>query len=258
MSNDRIKAAADLLEKARSGAKLLSDTSNAALPRNVDEAYKVQAELARRAGKVGAWKIAGVTEQQKKGLNVDGPVGGTIFASGIQASPATYAHKSFIKPLIECEIAYQLGKDLPPRDKPYTRAEVEDAIAAVHGAIEVADTRLPPGQPGALVLADSIGNGGFVYGPPKTDWRKIDVLTQTVTLRFDGKEMARGLGNATLGDPLASVVILANHQPKDGEGLKAGQIITTGSCTGALPIAAGSEAVADFGPLGEVRVRFTT
>jgi 2-keto-4-pentenoate hydratase len=84
------------------------------------------------------------------------------------------------------------------------------------------------------------------------------VPKHNVVLRFDGKEIARGVGSAILGDPLAAVVMLANGQPKDGEGLRAGQIVTTGSCTGALPIAAGVEAVADFGALGEVRVRYTS
>lgn len=257
MTNDRVAAAADLLQQARGGATLLSDTSNPALPRDIAEGYAVQAELARRAGKTGAWKVSGVDDKQKQGLKIDRPVGGRIFAMGVQASPATFPHKRFIKPLIECEFAFALGKDLPPRDKPYTRDEVEAAIAALHPAIEIADTRLPPGSPGAVVLADSIGNGGFVYGAAHKDWRKIDVPKHNVVLRMDGKEIARGIGSAILGDPLSAVVMLANGQPRDGEGLRAGQIVTTGSCTGALPIAAGAEAVADFGTLGEVRVRFT-
>jgi 2-keto-4-pentenoate hydratase len=257
MTNDRVAAAADLLEKARGGAKLLSDVSNAALPRDLAEGYRVQAELARRAGKVGAWKVSGVDDKQKQNMKVDAPIGGRIFAKYVQASPAKFEHKRFIKPLIECEFAFALAKDLPARDKPYTRADVEAAIGALHPAIEIADTRLPAGPPPAVLLADSIGNGAFVYGEAHKDWRKIDVPKHNVVLRIDGKEIARGVGSAILGDPLAAVVMLANAQPKDGEGLRAGQIVTTGSCTGALPIAAGAEAVADFGVLGEVRVRFT-
>jgi 2-keto-4-pentenoate hydratase len=109
-----------------------------------------------------------------------------------------------------------------------------------------------------VVLADRIGNAGYVVGTAKKEWRSVDVPKQEIVLRFDGKEIARGTGAAILGgDPLATVVLLANNQPKDSEGLHAGQIITTGSCAGAHPIPAGAEAVADFGSLGEVRVRFT-
>ncbi len=75
---------------------------------------------------------------------------------------------------------------------------------------------------------------GTSYGAAKKEWRSVDVPKHEIVLRFDGKEIARGTGAAILGgDPLATVVLLANNQPKDSEGLRAGQIITTGSCAGA-------------------------
>ena len=38
---------------------------------------------------------------------------------------------------IEAEVAFRLGRDLPPRAAPYTRAEVMAALATAHPAIEV-------------------------------------------------------------------------------------------------------------------------
>ena len=42
---------------------------------------------------------------------------------------------------IEAEIAYSFARDLPPEDAPYSREAVLDAIASMHPAIEVVDTR---------------------------------------------------------------------------------------------------------------------
>ena len=40
------------------------------------------------------------------------------------------------------------------------------------------------------------------------------------------------------------------------DGIKAGEVVSTGTCTGVTPIAPGQTLVADFGDLGRVEVRF--
>jgi 2-keto-4-pentenoate hydratase len=52
------------------------------------------------------------------------------------------------------------------------------------------------------------------------------------------------------------VTALANAQPLPAGGLKAGQIVTTGTCTTPLPLQRG-EYVADFGVLGSVKLSVT-
>ena len=47
-----------------------------------------------------------------------------------------------------------------------------------------------------------------------------------------------------------------NQLSGQGLTLKAGEIVTTGTCATPLPIAPGDEMVADFGVLGRVSVRF--
>ena len=69
--------------------------------------------------------------------------------------------------------------------------------------------------------------------------------------------MADGSGRAILdGDPFATVVMLANAPPDETRGLLAGDIVTTGSCTGA-PLVPGEGAYrAEFGRLGSVEFAF--
>jgi 2-keto-4-pentenoate hydratase len=59
-----------------------------------------------------------------------------------------------------------------------------------------------------------------------------------------------------LGDPRIALTWLANHLSKRGIGLKAGDIVTTGTCITPLPIAPGDRVIAEFLGLGQVTVAF--
>jgi len=54
------------------------------------------------------------------------------------------------------------------------------------------------------------------------------------------------------GDPFGTVVMLANAPPDTARGLVAGDIVTTGSCTGAPSLPGPGAYRADFGRLGGV------
>jgi 2-keto-4-pentenoate hydratase len=245
---------ADILEAARRAARRPAALPQASLPADFAAAYRIQAELARRSGGTGGWKIAALVGEQQAKLGVDRPIAARILRPYVHQSPARLAASRFVQPAYECEFAFRLGRDLPPRAKPYDTAEIEAAIAALHPAIEIADSRVGAGAPALLVLADCFGNGAFIHGPGRSDWRSFDLATHAMTLRIDGNEAARGSGAAVPGGPVAALLALANHQPAEGEGLKVGQYVTTGSCTGMTPMKAGQVAVADFGSLGNVRV----
>ena len=63
-------------------------------------------------------------------------------------------------------------------------------------------------------------------------------------------------GARALGDPLAVMVWLANQQSARGRGMKAGEIVSTGTCTGLDAVRAGQCARAQFGVLGAVEAAF--
>jgi 2-keto-4-pentenoate hydratase len=156
-------------------------------------------------------------------------------------------------PLLECEVAFLLGVDLPPRQQSYTRSEIEAAVEAVVPAMEIADSRWPANAPGLLKLADSMGNGAFIAGAPLRDWRKLDLDELAITLKHDGSVTERGSSARILGNPLRAVIALANAQPLPAGGLKRGQIITTGTCPTPIPPKPGVY-VGEFGALGTLRL----
>jgi 2-keto-4-pentenoate hydratase len=243
---------ADVLARARAEVRVLDAGPWTAEVTSVDQAYQVQSQLAARDGHtVQGWKVTALIPAQQRSYLTDRPVAGALLAPFVHAAPAVLSAAQFIVPLLECEVAFVLGADLPPRQQAYTRSDIEAIIEAVMPAMEIADGRWPANAPDLLKLADSMGNGAFISGTPVRDWRKLDLDNLAVTLTHDGAVVERSA--RILGNPLLAVVALANAQPLPADGLKRGQIVTTGTCTTPIPPKRGVY-VGEFGALGTLRL----
>lgn len=250
MNQTTIDKVADLLIAARrSGVKspgLPADIR----PTEDEDAFAVQEAVVRKLGvTVGGWKV-GVP-------GTAAPSYAPIFAEDVVAPPQHFAVDRLTLRGVEGEIAIKLGRDLPARGSDYSRAEVEAAIASVHPVIEVVDSRYADFAAATYheKLADNVSNGALVVGPAVTDWKKLDLGKIPVKFTVGGAVLTEKVGGVPGNDPVGSLLWLANRLRTRG-GLKAGQVITTGSCTG-LPLAkAGDSVTTRFEGLGEVTVSF--
>jgi len=253
--------AARALADARRSAVALRALPPGAVASDLGGAYAVQRAVADSLGEVRGWKVSALTAAQQQAMGVPRPVGGPLLAPWFHTAPATVALSNFIAPRLECEFAFELGRDLPERDTPYSRAEVAAAISALRIGVEVTDSRLPPASPFLAELADGFNNGAYVVGPACADWQHIAFASHSIVLatatRVATIELALGNGQPVLdGDPFAAVVLLANAQPPGYGGLRAGQIVTTGTCTGVVAVPGPCTVDADFGTLGRIRLTF--
>ena len=158
----------------------------------------------------------------------------------------------------EPEFAFRMAGDLPPRPVPYTRQEVLDAVASLHPAIEIPDSRFSDfvSAGAAQIIADNACAHLFVLGAPtSSNWRALDLVEQKPVIQLRGKTFI-GHGKNVLGDPLIALTWLANELRQLGVPLRAGQVVTTGTCHPPLPIQSGDVMEADFGAIGKVSVRF--
>ena len=158
----------------------------------------------------------------------------------------------------EPEFAFRMAKDLPPRSEPYTAREVLDAVGTLHPAIEIPDSRFFDftSAGAAQIIADNACAHLFVLGAPiSANWRALDLVEQRPVITLRDKQFI-GHGKNVLGDPLKALAWLANELRQLGVTLKAGQIVTTGTCHPPLPIQSGDVFAADFGVLGKVSVGF--
>ncbi len=115
---------------------------------------------------------------------------------------------------------------------------------------------MPYGDAGSVV-ADCMLNAAMVLGTPIADWRGLDIPRHAVRLTIDGAVKGEGTGSDALGDPRNVLDWVVEKLRAAGVGLKQGQILSTGTCTGVIPFARDQTAVADFGTLGRVEVCFT-
>ncbi|MGE4219081.1 MAG: 2-keto-4-pentenoate hydratase [Alphaproteobacteria bacterium] len=246
---DAGRMAAALIEARRAEGSLTWPE----VPGSLDEAYAVlDAIVAQSGDTLGGWKVAMTNPASLEKMKTHEAAYGQLLGSYIYPDGVRLKTGADCMRRVECEYAFRLGRDLPSRTKPYTEAEVADAVATLHPAIEIAHCRLQGAfDVGAkAIIADYCGNYAFIYGEGVADWRGLDIQDQPVTLQVDGQTVATGCGREVLGNPLTSLAFLANKLSARGMGLKAGEFVTTGTTMGMHASPQRCRLVADFGPLG--------
>jgi 2-keto-4-pentenoate hydratase len=241
--------AVEALLAARRTGHPLSALPPGTVPTNDGEAYAIQDRVAARLGPVAGWKVGATSptaEPFRAALHAT-----TLWADGDRL-PAT----RFRRIGIEAEIVYRLARDLPPRDQPYARPEVLGAVASMHPAIEIIDSRFA-----ALTAVDTLSqradqqnHGALAVGPGLSSWTAIDPTSLPVRLTIEEVVRAEGTGGNSAVDPVRLLVWLANHGSRSLGGLRAGQVVTTGSCTGTIFVRPGTRARAAFAGLGSIEI----
>lgn len=258
MDEENIARAAELIVGAMDQRTRITFAEGCS-PQDMAEGYVIQDAVTERLGleSVG-WKIGATNDAAQKARSLREPVSGRLFRSLTFSSPAHFSMAGFSVPQIECEFAFRLAGDLPAAAAPFGREQIAGAIATMIPAIEVADSRRAADvwADGAGLVADNVGHGAQVLGGDVETWRDFDLAGHRVSLSINGVGVAQGRGGDVLGHPLAALTWLANHLARRGFDLAAGQVVTTGSCTGLTPVAAGDTCTADFGDLGAVVVSF--
>ena len=260
LDENQIEAASRTLhDHWRAGTKL-AGLEAGLRPRDRAEAYAIQAAIETHyRGKLFGWKIAATSEAGQKHINVDGPMAGRILSETVIVDGGTASMAGNEMRVAEPEFAFRMRADVPPRGSPYSVQEVLDAVETLHPAIEIPDSRFADfvGAGEAQLIADNACAHQFVLGPATTvDWRAVDLVEERPVITMRGERFT-GHGKNVLGDPRIALAWLANELRGLGINLKAGRVVTTGTCHPPLPIAAGDFFAADFGVLGKVSVGFS-
>jgi 2-keto-4-pentenoate hydratase len=229
-------------------------------PRDRAEGYAIQAAIEHGSvADLFGWKIAATSEAGQKHINVGGPMAGRILAETVIPDGGMASMAGNEMRVAEPEFAFRMAADLPPRSQDYTVQQVLDAVGTLHPAIEIPDSRFSDfvSAGAAQIIADNACAHLFVLGAPTTaNWRSLDLVEERpiITLR---EKLFIGHGRNVLGDPRIALAWLANELRQLGATLRAGQIVTTGTCHPPLPIQSGDSFAVDFGALGKVSVGFS-
>ena len=244
------EAAAQFLAAARKsgvpGARLSEDIR----PADLDSALVIQRRIVAILGQtIGGWKCSVPSDAR--------PIlAAPIFASSIhRTSPCTIVATGDIA-RIEPEVAFVMGRDLPQRATPYSEVEIRSAIAEPRLVLELLDTRYI--QPGVVswpeMMADCVQNQGLFVGPTFAEGLDAQLRKMVVTVRGESGVLSTHDGHHGDGHPLNPLYWLANFLAGRGEGLRAGQIVTTGSYAGAIEVPIGQPLTVTYGELGQVAI----
>lgn len=251
--NDRMRQAAELLLKARREVMPIHELPGNLRPYALDEAYGLQDIMAQALSPIGGWKIGAPTPEAIPVFSAM-PLWGGFAASGDRIGSAFKRLRG-----VEAEIAFCIGKDLPRRNRPYSREEVIDAIDSAHPAIELLESAYfdVDKVDRFSLIGDLQMNGGFVRGEAVPDWQNYNLAEESISVTIDGKKIFEATASNSAGTDLIRLVTwLANEGSYRTGGLQSGQWVPTGSWSGKAFANAGSKVEACFSHFGAVTLTF--
>jgi 2-keto-4-pentenoate hydratase len=222
-------------------------------PTDVDGAYAVQTINTRvweAQGRRIVGRKAGLTAKAvQTQLGVDQPDFGALFEDMRVADGGALDPAKALQPKAEAEIAFVLGADLPDPDT--SVEQVAAAVASVHAAIEIVDSRIADWK---ITFADTVSDNGssafFVLADKGLPLGGLDLEGAAMEMRVNGAVVSTGVGAAALGNPLNAAAWLAQTLAARGEPLRAGDILLAGALGPMVALTPGDDVVADIGGIG--------
>ena len=260
---DRKAKAADLLMQSRLKMKRWEKLPEECRPQTPTEGYEVQDLLAERlisnyGGHPVGYKIACTNKSAQELLGLDEPFYGRLLSASVYRNPARVDADNFFMRVIEPEFGFKMNSDLPPENMPFDPEAVAAAVGAVLPAIEIVDSRYTDWttMDGPSLIADNGCHGAWVQGEPLNDWKAYDLPALAVRLIVNDEVVREGRGDMIMGHPINALTWLANRLGRLGRGLKAGDLISTGTCAEIYHAEAGERIRAEFGPVGSIELTF--
>jgi len=221
---------------------------------SLDEAYRVQLQVLDRFVASGetqsGWKVGAtaLAVLRQHGLDLTEPLFGYLLASGELASPAMIDTAAMVRGGVENELCLTVGRRL--RGPSVTFEDALGAIDAVQPAIEVVEHRVDPRIDVNLLVADDLERYAYVVGPrvPMPPAGRLDQVRLDVVV--NGRVEVSATGAEVLGNPVNSLVWLANRLAAFDRSIEPGMQVMSGSFTRQLPLVPGDRVEARFDVIG--------
>ena len=225
----------------------------------IEDAYQIQLRMIQRridAGETIVGKKIGVTSKiVMQMLKVDQPDFGQMTSGMVFSEGEAIRTDSMIAPKAEAEVAFVLKSDL--MGPGVTAADVLRATDFVVPCFEIVDSRIKDWKIKIQdTVADNASCGVLTLGGARKSPRQLDLALAGMVLEKNGEIISTSAGAAVQGSPVNAVAWLANTLGRLGIGLKAGEIILSGSQSPLVPVKAGDSLYCSVGGLGGTSVRF--
>ena len=200
--------------------------------------------LAKQLGRPVGYKVGLTNPAAQQRFGVPHPLAGAIYEATLRLRDGDEVPARFAAvPAVEADLLVRVRDE--GINAARTHEEVLRHIDQVIPFIELPDLVVPPAKlDGPNLLAINVGARLGVSGAPipaRADAEFAAALgSMTVSMVDDaGKELARAPGTALLGHPLNVLPWLAEDLAKRGKKLQAGDVVSLGGFSPALPAEAG-------------------
>jgi len=259
MNADKIRHYGDALYDALLSRTPIDPITDRESDMTIEDAYQIQLRMIQRrvdAGETIVGKKIGVTSRVVQNmLGVDQPDFGQMTSGMVFNEGDAIVVSDMIAPRAEAEVAFMLKHDL--MGPGVTAADVLRATECVMPCFEIVDSRIKDWKIRIQdTVADNASCGVLTLGGLRKDPRRIDLALAGMVLEKNGEIVSTSAGAAVQGSPINAVAWLANTLGRLGIGLKAGEIILSGSQSPLVPVKAGDSLVCSVGGLGGTSVRF--
>ena len=185
--------------------------------------------LRREHGDDVGYKVGLTSATMQAFCGIDHPIAGVVLARRVYRSGASIRRSDFGRLGLEFEIAVRVKSDVPVTGVPYTAEMIRPHIDGVGAAIELVDDRSADyaNLDVLSLVADNSWNAGIVLSEFATTWPDLERVPGRAMK--DRVAIGEGHGRDILGHPFNSVAWLATRLASTGVGLKAGQVVMTGS-----------------------------
>jgi 2-keto-4-pentenoate hydratase len=202
-------------------------------PASVSDAYDIQDRfvslLRPQYGDTFGYKVGLTSAPMQTFCGINHPIAGVILAKRVHRSGTTVRLKDFGRLGLEFEIAVRIKSDIAVGETPHSVSTIQPHIGGVGAAIELVDDRSADyaNLDVRSLVADNSWNAGIIISEFTAAWPDLGPALGNATTR--GSPIGDGHGRDILGHPFNSVIWLASQLASRGEGLRAGQIVMTGS-----------------------------
>lgn len=259
MDKTKIEQYGDELYQALIERKAVDPLTDREPSITIEDAYQIQLRMIQRrvdAGETVVGKKIGVTSKIVMDmLKVNQPDFGQMTSGMVFNEGEPIRTDSMIAPRAEAEVAFVLKNDL--MGPGVTAADVLRATDCVMPCFEIVDSRIKDWKIKIQdTVADNASCGVLTLGGQRKSPRQLDLALAGMVLDKNGEVISTSTGAAVQGSPVNAVAWLANTLGRLGIGLKAGEVILSGSQSPLVPVKAGDSLSCSVGGLGSTSVRF--
>lgn len=259
MDNSKIQHYGDELYQSLLDRQPVAPLTDREADITIEDAYQIQLRMIQRcldAGERVVGKKIGVTSKVVMDmLKVNQPDFGHLLSGMVYNEGQPIPVGTMIAPKAEAEVAFILARDL--EGPGVTAADVLRATDCVVPCFEIVDSRIKDWKIKIQdTVADNASCGALVLGGVRKSPRQLDLALAGMVLAKNGDIISTSTGAAVQGSPVNAIAWLANTLGRLGIGLKAGEIILSGSQSPLVPVVAGDSLTCNVGGLGGTSVRF--